>query len=298
MKFQLSIIVPVYNEIDAIESTILELCKIKEGNKKKISLEIIIVDDCSDDGTSKKIEKIQKLNKNHNFTIISHEVNKGYGASIKTGVLNSNGLYFAITDADGTYPNSRMIEFYEDLKKENLEMIVGARIGQNVNIPLIRKIPKFFLSKLANYLSEHIIPDLNSGFRIINKEVFLKYINIIPNGFSLTTTITLALLTNNHSVKFKKIDYAARTGSSKIRPIADTLNFLQLIFRTILYFNPLKVFFPLSLSLFLIGIFFLILRMFYGFGYGTVSIIFLLSSLNILTSGLIAELIIKNIRKQ
>lgn len=295
MENHLTIIVPVYNEIDAIENTIIELYKIKINNKKSMHIEIIIVDDCSNDGTSKKITEIKDSN-NYNLKILTNEINKGYGYSIKKGVLNSSSPFFAITDADGTYPNDRIIEFYKKIKNENLDMIVGARIGENVSIPLLRKIPKFFLSKLANYLSEHEIPDLNSGFRIINKKKFLRFINIIPNGFSLTTTITLALLTNNYSVKFIKIDYAARTGFSKIKPIADTLNFIQLILRTILYFNPLRVFLPVSLIIFFIGLFFLILRIVYGFGYGTVSIIFLLSSLNVITSGLIADLITKKIK--
>jgi glycosyltransferase involved in cell wall biosynthesis len=296
MKNELSIIVPVYNELNAIGPTIKDLCKIKVDNKNKVNIEIIIVDDCSNDGTYEQIKVLYK-NKDYDFKLLLHKQNKGYGASIKTGVLYSKSPYFAITDADGTYPNLRILEFYNDLIKEDLEMIVGARIGENVSIPIIRKIPKFFLSKLANYLSEHNIPDLNSGFRIINKNVFKKYLNIIPNGFSLTTTITLALLTNNHSVNFKKIDYATRTGSSKIRPIADTLNFIQLILRTIIIFNPLKVFLPLSLILFFTGLVFLAFRMIYGFGFGTVSVIFILSSLNILTSGLVADLIIKHITK-
>jgi len=294
-KKNLSIIVPVYNEIDAIESTLKDLCEIKKKNQKKINIEILIINDASNDGTLKKIKSLHNTN-GLEFEIHSHETNKGYGASIKTGVSKSAAPIFAITDADGTYPNLRIIEFYEEFKNESLDMIVGARIGKNVSIPFIRKIPKFFLSKLANYLCEYKIPDLNSGFRIIDKEAFLKYLNIIPNGFSLTTTITLSFFTNNHNVKFKKIDYASRTGSSKIRPIADTINFIQLILKTVFYFNPLKVFLPISLILLLTGIFFLVLRCL-GLGYGTVSIIFLLSSLNILTSALIADLIIKKIKQ-
>ena len=293
-KKDLSIIIPVYNEIDAIETTIKDLCNIKKKNQKKINIEILIINDASNDGTLKKIDSLYNTN-GLEFEIYSHEFNKGYGASIKTGISKSSAPIFAITDADGTYPNLRIIEFYEEFKNESLDMIVGARIGKNVSIPFIRKIPKFFLSKLANYLCEYKIPDLNSGFRIIDKEAFLKYLNIIPNGFSLTTTITLSFFTNNHNVKFKKIDYASRTGSSKIRPIADTINFIQLILKTVFYFNPLRVFLPISLLLLLTGIFFLVLRCL-GLGYGTVSIIFLLSSLNILTSALTADLIIKKIK--
>jgi hypothetical protein len=114
---------------------------------------------------------------------------------------------------------------------------------------LVRKPAKWFINKLANYLSGMKIPDLNSGLRIMKKPDIERFLHILPSGFSFTTTITLALLVNNFPVKYFPITYDKRKGKSKIRPIRDTLNFIQLIIRTILYFNPLKVFVPLSISL-------------------------------------------------
>ncbi len=125
-------------------------------------------------------------------------------------------------------------------------MIVGARTGDVVKIPLLRKFPKWVLNKLANYLTGVKIPDINSGLRIMKKEDVEHLMKILPDGFSFTTTITLAMLTNNMPVCFLPINYYHRGGKSKIRPFYDTLNFLQLIIRTILYFNPLKVFIPFS----------------------------------------------------
>jgi hypothetical protein len=98
---------------------------------------------------------------------------------------------------------------------------------------------------LANYLSGFKIPDVNSGFRGFKKEIAEKFFNILPDGFSFTTTITLAMLTNDYSVKYRDIEYFKRKGVSKIHPIHDTSNFIRLIIRNILYFDPLKIFLPL-----------------------------------------------------
>jgi len=132
-------------------------------------------------------------------------------------------------------------------------MVVGARTGNKVHIPLIRKPAKWLIGKLANFLTEVKIPDLNSDLRMMRKEMVLKYMNILPSGFSFTLTITMAALTNDYRVKYIPIDYLKRVGSSKISPIKDTLNFLTLLVRTSLYFNPMKIFMLFSLILFLLA---------------------------------------------
>jgi hypothetical protein len=150
-----------------------------------------------------------------------------------------------ITDADGTYPSDSVPRLLAAVPDN--DMVVGARTGDKVAIPLVRRPAKWFLRRLAEYLSESRIPDLNSGLRIFRRERAIQLFPILPSGFSFTTSITLALLCNDGRVAWVPIDYSKRTGRSKIRPIRDTLNFLLLILRVILYFNPLKVFVPASL---------------------------------------------------
>src|SRR5690606_28317045 len=129
------------------------------------------------------------------------------------------------------------------------DMAIGARTGAEANIPLVRRPAKAFLRRLASFLAGTPIPDLNSGLRAFRREFVQAYRPILPEGFSFTTTITLAALTNHHRVDYVSIDIAARSGTSKIRPIRDTLGFLSLIVRTVLYFNPLKVFYPVTVLL-------------------------------------------------
>ena len=239
-----SIVIPAYNEEEGILGTINGV--VEAIKPLGIEYELIVVNDGSTDKTAKIVE-------NKNIKIINHKENKGYGASIKTGIRCSQYENILIIDADGTYPNDRIPELARICEKDNFDMVVGARVGGNVKIPLIRKPAKWFITKLASYLTGTKIPDLNSGLRVIKKEVVEKYMNILPDGFSFTSTITLAMLTNGYSVKYVPIDYFKREGKSKIKPIQDTLNFIQLIIRTILYFNPLKVFVPLSLFLVLVA---------------------------------------------
>ena len=124
-------------------------------------------------------------------------------------------------------------------------MVVGARTGQTVRVPLARRPAKAFLRWLASYLSGRELPDINSGLRLMRKSLVLKYEHLLPAGFSFTTTITLAATCNGHAVEYLPIDYHARLGESKIRP-RHAYDFTLLIFRTIVYFNPLKVFIPLG----------------------------------------------------
>ena len=115
---------------------------------------------------------------------------------------------------------------------------------------MVRKPAKWLLRKLASYLAGRHIPDLNSGLRVMRKSLVRRFAHLLPSGFSFTTTITLASLCSGALVKYSTIDYHARIGKSKIRP-THAFDFLLLIVRTIVYFNPLKVFLPLG------GVFFL-----------------------------------------
>lgn len=275
-----SIIIPAYNEAGAIRKTISEIKSL--SNK----LEIIVVDDCSTDNTRKLIDP-------NSVKLICHPINMGYGAALKTGIKHAHNENIIITDADGTYPNHMIPELIREYEKNDVDMLVGARVGKDAKIPLVRRPAKWVITHIAEYLSSAKIPDLNSGLRIMKKKIVEKYLNILPDGFSFTTTITLAMITNSYRVNYFQIQYYKRKGKSKIRPIHDTLNFVLLIIRTVMYFNPLKIFLPISITLLLAGI---VLIIFQGIVYrniATISILIALSGLQLLALGMIADLIDK-----
>lgn len=281
-QIKTSIIIPAYNEENGIEKVITDIKRYLNQE-----CEIIVVNDGSIDRTKQIIEKISGI------VIIHHLKNRGYGAALKSGIKKSQGKHILIIDADGTYP----IESISDLlnHKENYDMVVGARTGSKIQIPVLRKPIKWILNQLANYLTKTKIPDLNSGLRIIKKDVLNHFIHLLPDGFSFTTTITLALLTNNYRVKYLSINYYKRKGKSKIEPIRDTLNFFRLIIKTILYFNPLKIFIPISLILFLLSLGILIYSHFFTSKIMDITIVVLfISAIQVLAIGMIADLIVKS----
>lgn len=285
IKPEYSIVVPVYNEGAGLAHFINDLIE-KLG---AASYELILVNDGSTDGTAEIIKKINK----RNVVCLSHEFNRGYGAAIKTGVSHSNSEIIVITDADSTYPNKDIPQLVNLLSKD-YSMVVGSRTGDTVYISWIRRFAKFILNKLANYLTRTKIPDLNSGLRVIRKEVVAKFNNILPDGFSFTTTLTLAVLTNNMQVHYTPINYYKRKGNSKIRPINDTLNFIQLIIRTVLYFEPLRIFIPFSLGLFVLGMFVYFFGLFFlPYSLDITSSIIFSTSIIVLTIGMLADLIDK-----
>lgn len=286
-KIELSIVIPAYNEERAISSVVDEIKSVMGALKKQKYYEIIVVDDGSEDRT---VEIVKGIN---GVRLIQHPTNKGYGAALKTGIKNANGELILITDADGTYPIKEISSLLNYIG--GYDMVVGARVDKKVNIPLSRKPGKFILSLLANYLSERKIPDLNSGFRVFRKDTALKFFNLFPSGFSFTTIITLAYLCNEYTVKYVTISYQKRVGSSKINVIRDGMRFITLIISTIVYFNPLKVFLPLSTLLFLTGSALLLYKLIFTAYSSTVGVILILSSIQIAFLGFLADLINKRL---
>jgi glycosyltransferase involved in cell wall biosynthesis len=281
----ISVVVPAYNEALAIGEVLEQIAGVL--NAQKYDFEIIVVDDGSTDHTVSVVESA-------NVHVIRHPENRGYGAAIKSGVLSAQYPWILITDADGTYPISQIPKLLQGL--DHYEMIVGARTGQNVNIPAVRRPAKWMLSKLANFMAQTSIPDLNSGFRLFRKTAFQRFANLFPSGFSLTTTITLALLCNGYAVQFVPVDYYKRKGSSKIRPIRDTYNFFLLVIRTIMYFDPLRIFAPMSILLLILGVLFAGWEAYRFENITTTGAIILFAGFQTGILGLLADLIVKSRR--
>lgn len=287
---RLSIVIPAFNEEQSIVSTVEKARDML--NRSGMDGEIIVIDDGSTDATGRLAEST-------GVRVVAHQRNLGYGASLKTGIRSSDRELIAITDADGTYPLERLPDLLSSMT--GAEMAVGSRTGETVRIPFVRKPAKWVLNKLANRLTGTRIPDLNSGLRVFTRSLALRYLNLLPDGFSFTTTITVAALCDGIPVRFIPIDYHTREGSSKIRP-GHFPNFLMLVFRLAVLFRPLKVFLPTSMVLFLFGSAKLLLDFVIAIGQvgftagllrypiiSTTTVIFLVSSLQVLLVGMVAE---------
>ncbi|MDP6539853.1 MAG: glycosyltransferase family 2 protein [Planctomycetota bacterium] len=286
-----TIVVPAYNEEGAIGGVVERLCALELG----VPTELLVVDDGSSDGTPAALDVLDE--RFDSLTVVRHRENSGYGAALKTGFARARHDVVVITDADGTYPESSIAELLERID-DGADMAVGSRTGSDVHIPLIRRPAKAFLRWMASFLAGTPIPDLNSGLRAFRRDFVLAYRPILPQGFSFTTTITLAALTNGHVVDYIRINYAAREGRSKIRPVRDTLGFLALILRTVLYFNPLKVFYPLAgvMTVLLAALLYHDLVLSDPPNLGDSTVVLFVAVVQILSVGLLADLIEKKAR--
>jgi glycosyltransferase involved in cell wall biosynthesis len=284
-----TLVVPAFNEEEGIGGVVERLSKLALGRP----LEILVVDDGSTDGTAGRLRDL--VPRHPALRIVRHGANRGYGAALKTGFAEAAHDVVVITDADGTYPEDRIGELVERVD-DGAEMAVGARRGQDVHIPLERRPAKAFLGALASFLAGAPIPDLNSGLRAIRRELVLRYRPILPDGFSFTTTITLAALTNHHRVDYVDVAYAPRRGRSKIRPVRDTLSFVSLIVRTVLYFNPLKVFLPIAGATGAAFLAMLAYDVLVEQNLGDKTVLLFVAFVQVLTIGLLADLIEKRSR--
>jgi glycosyltransferase involved in cell wall biosynthesis len=274
-----TVLIPAFNEEESITNTVETIRKFEAHVG---ALEIIVINDGSSDRTGEIARTLP-------VTLLEHETNSGYGAALKNGLRNAKHDFILIADADGTYP----LEDIPRLTAEaaNYAMVVGARTGAVVQVPTLRKPGKWIITRLAEYLSNRKIPDLNSGFRIFRKDVAMRFIELYPDGFSFTTTITLAMLTNHYSVKFIPINYHKRVGKSSIKPIRDFTNFTILIIRICAYFKPLNVFVPPALLLIFLGIIKGAID-YHGQGHlGLFGIVLALTGVQMLFIGLLADLI-------
>lgn len=240
MKY--SIVVPVYNEEESIIPTIK---KIQRTMKDK-TYEIIVVNDGSTDNTLEKLKEVEFVR------VYSNHKNMGYGYTLRNGIKRALGDWIIITDADGTYPFDRVADFFQ--YEEEYDMIIGSRTGGDVHVPFMRKPAKWILKHTAQFITKREIPDINSGLRMFKKDLCYKFWRMYPNGFSFTSTLTIASLVNEYDVKWIPIDYYKRVGKSTINPIKDFINFIFLIMKSSLYFSPLRLFLPVSAVTMLAGI--------------------------------------------
>ncbi len=254
---KVTLIIPIFNEIKGIE---LMLERVSNFINSKDNFDCILVNDGSTDGTEKKLSEF----KNDKITVVNKE-NGGYGSAIKYGSKFIKSEYFAIIDADGTYPFEKFDDMCTDLQKYS--MVVGTRTSKNSSIPTIKKIPKFFIKIFSSYITKKNIPDFNSGMRLFKTSDFKKFIYFIPDGFSLTTTMTIIYSSLNYKIRYVEIDYFERIGNSKISPVKDTINFFITVAKLGIIFKPFRLYGPFIALFFLIGVTFLIYRFLYGEGF-------------------------------
>jgi glycosyltransferase involved in cell wall biosynthesis len=239
-----SVVLPVYNEKGHLRPEIERIRAALESSP--YSFEIIVVDDGSDDGSEVELAAIDGIR------LLRHSRNRGSGAARRTGTAAAAGRVVVWTDVDMTYPNDDIPALVKEL--DGYDQVVGARRTEQGTIKFFRVPAKWFIRKLASYLTETDIQDLNSGLRAFRRDVAMQYIHHLPTGFSCVTTLTMSFLGNGYSVKYVPIDYFPRAGRSKFHWWRDTKRYVLQVIRMVLSYSPLRVFLPLGLLFLAVGL--------------------------------------------
>jgi glycosyltransferase involved in cell wall biosynthesis len=237
----LSVVIPAFNEEGAVRSGVEHVLKVLKDNH--ISGEVVVVNDGSTDNTLAEAQA-------SGARVIHYPDNVGYGYALKTGIAGTDSDYVAILDADGTYPAETLPKMLE--MALGADMVVGDRGAAMMNVPFVRRPAKWLLNSLANFLAGRKIADLNSGLRVFKRTSLERFVPLLPDGFSFTTTITLCMLAAQMKVLYTPITYGARVGHSKIRA-KHFFSFILLVVRITVFFQPLRVFLPLGAVLFALG---------------------------------------------
>jgi polyisoprenyl-phosphate glycosyltransferase len=240
-----SVILPAYNEVGHVRAEVDRITKALKNSRH--SFEIVVVDDGSTDGTGDAVEGLPFVR------LIRFPVNRGSGTARRIGTTEAKGRWVVWTDADMTYPNERIPELIDVLEDGRAHQVVGARLSEEGTLKPLRVPAKWAIRRLAEYLTQSEIPDLNSGLRAFSKAHARPYLGLLPAGFSCVTTITMAFLANGLVVSYLPIEYQQRAGRSHFHPVKDAYRYILQVLRMVTFFEPLRVFGPIAITLLLLG---------------------------------------------
>lgn len=273
---KVSIIIPAFREEASIRRVVESARAVLEA--EGINYEIIVVDDGSPDNTAREAEAA-------GATVVMHPYNRGYGASLKTAIRKASGDVVVAMDADGQH-DAQDLPLLLDGASE-FGMVVGKRAG-TAGSPTWRKPGKLLLRFIANNLTGRRIPDLNSGFRVMDRAMISRLAVLMPDGFSFSTTSTIASMRAGYTVDYRPIRIHKRIGKSTVTSI-DGLKTILLIFRLVTLFAPLRIFLPAAVCTFLIGFAFVIIGYILEGAASTKGITVILASLLFFLFGLLVD---------
>ena len=283
-ELDVTVVLPVYNEKGHLRAEIDRIRTALEASP--YSFEILVVDDGSDDGSGEQLREIEGIR------LIQFAQNRGSGSARRAGSHAALGRVIVWTDTDMTYPNHEIPRLVKEL--DGYDQVVGARTSEKGTVKFARVPAKWLIRKLASYLVETKIPDLNSGLRAFRADVGRQYLSQLPAGFSCVTTLTMSFLGNGYSVKYIPIEYSERAGKSKFHWWKDTKRYITQVVRMVLSYNPLKVFLPLAFGLLAIGAVKLgydAIR--YDLRVTTNTLLLLFAAFQLLAIGLLADLVVR-----
>jgi len=270
---EVTVVIPALDEVEVIGKVVEDLVG------RYPDYEVLVIDDGSTDGTGDAASAA-------GARVIRHEWNKGYGAALRTGCRAARGDIVCFFDADGQHHAEDVARLVAEVGPH--DMVVGARTRDS-HAPLSRRPGKFVLRVFADALAGIEIPDLNSGLRAFKRDVLLKYLHLMPSGFSFSTTSTFAMLKSDRPVKWVPITIEKRVGKSSVSQVRHGLQTLLLMIRLTTLFEPLRVFLPVSALLFGGGVAYFVGNLVYGLGVTDVVVMSTVSGIMVFLMGLLMD---------
>jgi glycosyltransferase involved in cell wall biosynthesis len=270
---KVSVVIPAYNEAEAIGKTIRAI------HERLPDAEILVVDDGSTDGTSEVAREAGAY-------IWSHPYNIGNGAAVKTGIRMASGDKIVLMDGDGQHDPADIPRLLEAAK--TYDLVVGARSAET-QASMPRRWANRIYNLLARYATKFPIEDLTSGFRVMDRETVVNYLYLLPNTFSYPTTMTLSYLRSGRTLCYVPIHARKREGKSKIKLFRDGSRFLVIIIKITTLFSPLRVFLPVSILFFLLGLTNYTITYFTAGRFTNMSALLFITSVIVFMIGLVSE---------
>ncbi|MGK0296858.1 MAG: glycosyltransferase involved in cell wall biosynthesis [Gammaproteobacteria bacterium] len=274
MNDQISIILPAKNEASALEIILPKIRVLFPAT------EIIVVNDGSIDDTINICAK-------NSVEVVSHPYSIGNGAAIKSGVRAATGEILVFMDADGQH-NPQDISSILKRMEEGFDMVVGARSASS-QASIGRLCANTFYNWFASMMVGQKVNDLTSGFRAVRADKFMKFLYLLPNGFSYPTTCTMAFFRSGYTVGYVPIEAEQRMGKSHIKLFKDGIRFLLILFKIGTLYSPLKIFLPLSFISFVTGFGYYLYTFLTVGRFTNMSALLFTTSVTIFLMGLISE---------
>lgn len=235
-SYQLSVIIPAYNEEDGIAEILDRVLSIKPGLEAVgiADLEVIVVDDGSKDRTPEIVRSYS------NVRLIRHQKNRGYGGALKTGFANAEGNLLSFLDADGTYPPEHFPELCKEIYA-GADVVVGSRMaGAKSEMPRTRRLGNLIFARLVSIIGNRKVTDSASGMRVFRREA-LERMYPLPDGLNFTPVMSTRAIHEGLKMVEVPIPYSERVGRSKLSVVKDGVRFLNSIVLTALSYNPVRI---------------------------------------------------------
>jgi len=281
-KGGLTIVIPCFNEEVSIKVFLPEVMKLASRN----NWEVIVTNDGSTDSSATALEELEK--EYSSLKIISHNVNKGYGAALKSGILMSNTEFTATMDADGQHYPEDIVSLFAVRNETNADMVIGSRKDAKAG-GAYRSFGKWIIRKLSTALADTGIYDINSGMKLFRTDTAKKMLSLCPDTMAFSNIIALTFAAQKNLVLEHPIGVRERTSGKSTININTAFDTILEILNIVMLFNPIRIFLPIALIFFFAGLLWGIPIMIAGRGVSVGAGLMMLTGVMIFLLGLIAE---------